>query len=327
MVPKGLLLHSTGANNPNLRRYVGPDDGKLGTPSPNNWNQARPDNMQKCVHAFIGKLKDGSIASYKTLPWDCPGWHSGVGKLGKSKNANNTGYIGVEICEDNLTDRNYFNKVYKEATELFAYLCIEFKLNPLKEGVILCHSEAHTRGIASNHGDVMHWFKKHDKTMDDFRSDVAKLLGMASINNTKLKYELGDIVRFTGDKQYLSSSTAVSSKAKSSIVKITKVKESTKHPYHVRSVDESGKFVSGVYGWVDEDTLLVHDDKPDTEYLVKVTTESLNIRSGPGTSYRIVGKIEDNGVYTIVEEKNGWGKLASKIGWIKLSYTKKIKTD
>lgn len=27
--------------------------------------------------------------------------------------------------------------------------------------------------------------------------------------------------------------------------------------------------------------------------------------------------------YTIVEEKNGWGRLKSGAGWISLSYTKK----
>ncbi len=30
MTPKGIMVHSTGANNPTLRRYVGPDDGLLG---------------------------------------------------------------------------------------------------------------------------------------------------------------------------------------------------------------------------------------------------------------------------------------------------------
>lgn len=29
ITPKGIMVHSTGANNPNLRRYVGPDDGKI----------------------------------------------------------------------------------------------------------------------------------------------------------------------------------------------------------------------------------------------------------------------------------------------------------
>ena len=29
-------------------------------------------------------------------------------------------------------------------------------------------------------------------------------------------------------------------------------------------------------------------------------------------------------MFTIIDEKNGWGKLKSGAGWISLSYTKKI---
>ena len=69
--PKGIMIHSTGANNPYLRRYIGPDDGLLGENQYNNhWNQLRPGGKQVCAHAFIGKLKNGSIASYQTLPWE-----------------------------------------------------------------------------------------------------------------------------------------------------------------------------------------------------------------------------------------------------------------
>ena len=59
-------------------------------------------------------------------------------------------------------------------------------------------------------------------------------------------------------------------------------------------------------------------------YVVKVTASVLNIRSGAGTSYAINGQIKDRGAYTIVEEKNGWGRLKSGAGWICLDYTKKI---
>lgn len=171
---KGIMPHSTGANNPNLRRYVGPDDGLLGAnPNNNHWNTAKPGGIQVCVHAFIGKLKDGSIATYQTLPWDMVGWHSGSGSLGSAKNANNNGYIGFEICEDDTNDPIYLDKVYKEAVELCAYLCKQYNLNPLADGVLICHSEGHKRGIASNHADVMHWWPKHGKSMDGFRADVA----------------------------------------------------------------------------------------------------------------------------------------------------------
>lgn len=59
-------------------------------------------------------------------------------------------------------------------------------------------------------------------------------------------------------------------------------------------------------------------------YQVRVTANVLNIRKGAGTNYPVVGAIKDKGVYTIIEEKNGWGKLKSGAGWISLAYTKKV---
>jgi hypothetical protein len=167
MIPKGIMLHSTGCNNPNLKRYVGPDDGLLGA-SNNHWNIPLPDGREVCVHGFVGKLANGSIATYQTLPWDMRGWHGGG-------SVNNT-HIGFEICEDDCTSAEYFKVVYQEAVELCAYLCKMFKLDPLADGVLICHCEGYKRGIASNHSDVMHWFPKYGKNMDIFRQDVKKLL-------------------------------------------------------------------------------------------------------------------------------------------------------
>ncbi|MBF4482279.1 MAG: N-acetylmuramoyl-L-alanine amidase [Dehalococcoides mccartyi] len=170
ITPKGIMVHSTGANNPNLKRYVGPDDGLLGNNQyDNHWNQDKPGGRSVCVHGFIGKLSDGSIATYQTLPWNHRGWHAGG-------SANNT-HIGFEICEDGLTDASYFSAVYKEAVELCAYLCMQYGLT---EKNIICHSEGAKLGIASNHSDVMHWFPKHGKSMDTFRAEVKKLLEAAS---------------------------------------------------------------------------------------------------------------------------------------------------
>ena len=172
ITPKGIMVHSTGANNPNLKRYVGPDDGLLGVNQYNNhWNTATPGGRQVCVHAFIGKLKDGTIATYQTLPWNIRGWHGGG-------SSNNT-HIGFEICEDGLTDPAYFSAVYKEAVELCVYLCKQFGLT---EKNIICHSEGYKQGIASNHGDVMHWFPKHGKNMDTFRTAVKG--GLAATDTT-----------------------------------------------------------------------------------------------------------------------------------------------
>lgn len=59
-------------------------------------------------------------------------------------------------------------------------------------------------------------------------------------------------------------------------------------------------------------------------YLVTVTASALNVRKGPGTNYGIATTISRGGAYTIVEESNGWGKLKSGAGWIKLSYTERL---
>jgi len=180
--PKGIMVHSTGANNPYLRRYVGPDDGILGENQYNNhWNQHRPSGRQVCVHAFIGKLKNGTIATYQTLPWDHRGWHAGGDA--------NDSHIGFEICEDNLSDVSYFSEVYKEAAELCAYLC---KLYDLTEKDIIGHYEGYQKKIASNHGDPRHWFSRHGKSMDTFRADVKKLLTApaASTPPTKKLYRV-----------------------------------------------------------------------------------------------------------------------------------------
>ncbi len=166
ITPTGVMVHSTGANNPTLKRYVQPDDGLLGTNyNSNDWNRS---GITKCVHAFIGQLENGDVATYQTLPWNHRGWHAGG-------SANNT-HIGFEICEDALTDAAYFNTVYQESVELVAYLCTEYGLKPLADGVILCHSEGYTRGVASNHSDVMHWFPSYGKSMDTFRQDVAEAM-------------------------------------------------------------------------------------------------------------------------------------------------------
>jgi len=175
--PKGIMVHSTGANNPYLRRYIGPDDGLLGENQYNNhWNQLRPGGKQVCAHAFIGKLKNGSIATYQTLPWDHRGWHAGG-------DANNS-HIGFEICEDNLSDASYFNAVYKEATELCAHLC---KVYGLTEKDILGHYEGFQKKIASNHGDPRHWFSRYGKSMDTFRADVKKLLTEPAASTPPIK--------------------------------------------------------------------------------------------------------------------------------------------
>ena len=160
---KGLMLHSVGCSQPSAMAFI------------ESWNTA---SAKVCVHGFI----DGNTGGvYQTLPWNYRGWHCG-------STANGT-HIGIEMCEPDCikyssgskftysdTDKAkaIVKRTYNSAVELFAYLCKEYDLNPLAEGVILSHSEGYTKGVASNHADPEHLWKglKLPYTMDGFRQDV-----------------------------------------------------------------------------------------------------------------------------------------------------------
>lgn len=61
-------------------------------------------------------------------------------------------------------------------------------------------------------------------------------------------------------------------------------------------------------------------------YLVEVVCIQLNIRSGPGKTSQDVGDLYNGDKVTIVEEVNGWGRMSSGKGWIRLAaeYTKRV---
>lgn len=169
---KGLMLHSVGCPQPSAEVFV------------NKWNN--PEAARACVHAFI----DGNTGKiYQTLPWDHRAWHGGG-------SSNNT-HIGVEMCEPacirytggasfTCSDRDaamaVVKRTYDAAVELFAFLCRQFGLDPLADGVIVSHKEGHDRGIASGHGDPDHLWNGLGSgyTMDGFRKDVSAAMGQAA---------------------------------------------------------------------------------------------------------------------------------------------------
>jgi len=167
--PSGIVVHSTGANNAYIKRYVNPDDGVLGVNKYNNhWNREL-ESGNKCVHAFIGKVADGTVRIYQTLPWDHRCWGVGSGKKGSHNNT----HIQFEICEDGLTDEKYYREAFNLAKELCAFLCREFDIDPAN---VIGHYESAAAGYGSNHGDPRNWQRKFNDSMDNFRNDVRMLL-------------------------------------------------------------------------------------------------------------------------------------------------------
>lgn len=190
MKPVGILWHSTGCNNPNIKRYVQPYEGdanyaeaidKLGVNTAHNdWNHIY---REAGLNAWIGKFADGSVGVCQTMPWDYKPW--GCGAAYKGGPSCNAGWIQFEICEDALNDPAYAQKTWDTAIELSVYLCKLYGLDPTGTAtcggkqvpVITCHNDAAKLGCAGNHADINHWFPKLlGKNMENARQEIkAKL--------------------------------------------------------------------------------------------------------------------------------------------------------
>jgi hypothetical protein len=401
MEVKGVLWHSTGANNPNLRRYVQPSSNdanydalikKLGkNTGGNDWNHIE---RQAGLNCWIGKLADGTVTTVQTMPWDYRPWGCGSG----SKGSCNSGWIQFEICEDALADKAYFDAVYKEAVEITAYLCSMFNLNPkgtvnhngVQVPVILCHQDSYRLGLGSNHADVYHWFNKYGKTMDNVRADVATLMGsnipVAPVTPVQPAAQMYRVRKSWVDAAsqkgaYMNLDNAKKAcdaagagyyvfDAKGTQVYPNVIIPDTPSSSGELKVGDKIKLVDGatysngksIPAWVFKSVLYAREIRNDgtvvfstlkegaitgvvkkssiqgisggntstsspsttfTAYTVKITADVLNVRSGPGTNYKINTTVKKGEVYTIIGEQNGWGKLKSGAGWISLSYTKR----
>lgn len=167
---KGLMLHSVGVPQPSAAVFI------------KQWDKVKPATTV-CPHAVI----DGNTGDvHQTLPWNHRGWHGG--------GSSNDTHIGVEMCEpacieytgganftcsDRAQATAVVKRTYKSAVQLFAELCEQFDLDPLKDGVIVSHKEGFKRGISSNHADPEHLWNGLglDYTMDTFRKAVKAAMG------------------------------------------------------------------------------------------------------------------------------------------------------
>lgn len=170
MTPRGIVVHSTGANNPYLKRYVDAPDAVGRNLYGNHWNTAKPGGRCVCVHAFIGYDRDKRVRVAEILPRDICCWGVGAGKHGSYNY--DPAYIQFEICEDGLDDRAYYQSAFAVAAEYCAELCRVYGISCSN---IVGHCEAYRLGYGSNHADPEHWMKKFGESMQDFRERVSAL--------------------------------------------------------------------------------------------------------------------------------------------------------
>lgn len=172
ITPVGVLVHSTGSVNRELRRYVDSPE-RLGKNLYNNhWNKS---TASKSVHAFIGYDKAKKVIVAETLPPDRACWGCGGGKKG-SYNYDPHAYLQFEICQGSNTDSAYYREAIGVAEEYCAHLC---RLYGWSAAQITSHKEACAAGYASNHGDPQSWMKHFGDDMKKFRARVQACLDAA----------------------------------------------------------------------------------------------------------------------------------------------------
>lgn len=166
--PKGIMVHSTATPGVSAQTFR------------DKWDAP---NVGASVHFFVD---DKDIIQCLNLSK----------KAGHAGGDANSTHIAFEMCEPSgikynsngsaITSYNppagYFAKIWDNAVWLCAYLCKEYGFDPMDKKVLLCHSEGHAQGIATNHADVMHWFPKEGLDMDDFRAAVKAALSEPETN-------------------------------------------------------------------------------------------------------------------------------------------------
>ena len=162
---KGEMLHSVGCPQPDPLVFV-----KI-------WQKS---DANVCVHAVVGK--DPTV--YLLLPYDHRAWHCGGDgnnylfslEMTEPATIKYTGGASWVETGNGANTKAHVLATYANAVELFAYVAKKYGLNPENGNVVMSHAEGHKKGIASNHGDVEHIWKKFGLTMNQFRKDVKKAM-------------------------------------------------------------------------------------------------------------------------------------------------------
>lgn len=287
LTPVGVVLHSIGTPQPRasvLRDY---------------WQR---DASPYVVHYMVD---DKEILH--CMPDDFKCWH--VGSPGNNQ------WIGIEMGEPSQIHytsgasftvsgleeaQAYAKAAYKNAAWLIAKLCRQHGWDP--DTAIHTHYEV-TKGRMSNtdHVDPQHLWDGLGMgySLLTLRRDVAAEMGKTSEAPVPVTpAPSGQIYRIR--KSWADAASQIGA-----YENLDYAKAACKDGYAVFDMDGKQVWPMG--------------------NLVRITAQSgLNVRKGPGTSYGVAMSIGYGGVYTIVEEINGWGKLKSGAGWICLRYTERV---
>ena len=239
--------------------------------------------------------------------------------------------------------QEYYNKHYSEHADLMNYrgtLSLQERINKLKDDTYSFIAEIHLNagGGTGTECYYHHRSTKGKKYADKICKNIAEALGIKQRSNGTDdggdKIKLGSkgtdyfgIIRSTKPCAVIIETVFIDTKDD-----LDKVKTAAGQK---KCGEAIAKAVASARGLKEKSSTA---SKPATStankepvkssfksYKVKVNANVLNVRAGADKKYKIVTTVKKNEVYTIVDEKNGFGKLKSGAGWICVKYATKVK--
>lgn len=323
--------------------------------SPNNSGKRTHSVDRITPHCVVGQLSASAIGNCFTSKNKQASCNYGIGTEGgvclvvdedkrswcSSNAANDQRAVTIECASDKTAPYAFNNTVYNKLVDLCVDICKRNGKTKLlwfnDKNKSLNYSPAKDEMVLTVH----RWFANKScpgdwlmARMDDLAKTVTNRLSgnatTSSVSNTKTNittttsstktaYSVGDVIKLVDNATYYNGKAIPSSILKSTLYYRGK---------NINGIIFSTQKTGAITGVVKES--MIKSSSATTAattnngYTVQITATSLNVRKGPGTSYKITGSVKKNAKYTIVETRDGWGRLSSGLGWISLSYTKRV---
>lgn len=233
------------------------------------------------------------------LPIDRNAWACGDGSNGKG----NRKGIQIEICYSKSGGARFEN-AEKNAAKFIAQLLKErgWGIDKVKK-----------------HQDFANKYCPHrtlDKGWASFVNMVKDYLNESNnqTSSTNSTIKIGDKVKVKTTATHYATGQSIASFVKGSTYEVTKV-------------DGNKLLLSDITSWVwDYDVEKVGSTPSNTEFMVRIICDELNIRQSASFDSKIVGVVKKGDAFTVVAQQNGLYKLKSGAGWISAgtAYVQKI---
>lgn len=307
--PKYIVIHDT-------------DNRQAGANAMANRNYfANHPNAKASAHYIID---EGNIIQALEDTWK--GWHVGDGN---NPNINNSTTIAIELC---VNKGNDFDKTLENGVELTKYLMNKYNIPA--ENVVM-HRDASgktcSRMMIEDRPSLWPYFKERisggDGSLEDdgLRPKMQGKVTNASVLNVRESPSTsGRIVHKLNRNQ------------------VVGIYEELNGWYKIDYIDG----VKKKYGYVSKDYISIINENPEDEEtngdieiekpsvsankkgIVKVNS-ALNMRSGPGSNYGVIGTLCNNDEVEIIKEVDGWYeiKFNGKSGYVSSQYIKVVDNE